>query len=463
MKRMLLAALFGAALTGASFAQTTPLTFTVTVRPAQPPTPALKYMLMPELKDMTKGNALLRYYKGFSTEWWGNINRQNAQWHENASKATEAPLDKLPAEYSFVKTWAMLKEVDRGARMDHCDWEFLENLRLDGFAALLPDVQGMRNFAMYLALRARYELADGDIDKCIYTLQTGFALAKHVGEGPTLIHMLVGVAISQVMAKQLDELIQHPKCPNLYWALARLPRPYIDLRKPFQGEMMITATLFPEFEELKRGPLPLDQAQKYMDEFIQRCRNWGIANISPKDVTLQALSVYPNAKAALVAGGRAQAEVDAMPVPQVLLLHSAEEHYRMRDELFKWAPLPYFEAYPGMNKVVESYQALKARGDVLQLVYELAPATQKVMHANVRADRRFAMLRVVEALRLYAAGHDGGLPAKLTDVTEVPIPLDPSTGRPFEYSVTGNKATITGPATGEAAYLAMVYEVTIKK
>src|SRR5260370_9289191 len=253
MKRILLAALLGAALGGSSVAhaqqQASPRT-AVSVSPAAQPTPALKYTLMPELKDFTSGNALLHYYKAFSKEWWSNISRQNVVWDENSDKAQVAPLDKMPAEYAFVKDWRMLREVDRGARTDHCDWELLDGLRKEGFGLLLPDLQGFREMVRFLALRARYELADGDFDKCIYTLQTGFALAKHVGEGPTLIHMLVGVAISQIMAKQLDELIQQPNCPNLYWALARLPRPYIDLRRPFQAAMMMTATPFPESEEL---------------------------------------------------------------------------------------------------------------------------------------------------------------------------------------------------------------------
>ncbi|MFL5340251.1 MAG: hypothetical protein ACJ8F7_08860 [Gemmataceae bacterium] len=465
MNLIIFAGLLGLALAAPALAQPAgPLTYSLTVHPAGPPTPALKYTLLPELKDVTKGNALLRYYKAYSTEWWASINRQPPKWHEAASDAQTAPLVKMPADYAFVKTWKMLNEVDRGARMDHCDWESLEDLKRDGFAYLLPDVQGMRSNAMWLALRARYELADGDIDRCIYTLQTGFALSKHVGEGPTLVHMLVGVAISQVMTRQLDELVQHPKCPNLYWALARLPRPYVDLRRPFQAEMMVSATIFPEIDELRRGPIPLDQAQKYLDEFVQRCKLWGIANLSPQELTVQALAIYPKAKAALVQAGRPQAEVDAMPVPQVLLLHSAEEFFRQRDELFKWAPLPFPEAYSGMVKMSREIRAAKARGDILPPAADLAPAVEKVMQANMRADRRFAMLRVVEAVRLYAADHDGRPPAKLADVTDVPIPTDPGTGKPFEYAVKGDHATITGPdPTGETPTLGMVYNVTLKK
>jgi hypothetical protein len=33
-------------------------------------------------------------------------------------------------------------------------------------------------------------------------------------------------------------------------------------------------------------------------------------------------------------------------------------------------------------------------------------------------------------------------------VTEVPIPIDPMTGQPFEYHVADGKATLTGPPPG---------------
>ena len=52
------------------------------------------------------------------------------------------------------------------------------------------------------------------------------------------------------------------------------------------------------------------------------------------------------------------------------------------------------------------------------------------------------MLRTVEALRMYAAGHDGQLPERLADVTEVPIPLNPITGAPFGYRKSGNTAVL---------------------
>ena len=57
-------------------------------------------------------------------------------------------------------------------------------------------------------------------------------------------------------------------------------------------------------------------------------------------------------------------------------------------------------------------------------------------------EREIALLRVVEALRLYGAAHDGQLPASFEEVTEVPIPVDPVWWRPFQYQLGQGTATL---------------------
>ena len=69
------------------------------------------------------------------------------------------------------------------------------------------------------------------------------------------------------------------------------------------------------------------------------------------------------------------------------------------------------------------------------------------------------VLRVFEALRLYAAGHDGKLPEALANVAEAPIPNDPVTGKAFEYEVKGAEATLKDSASETP----LTYTVTIRK
>ena len=71
------------------------------------------------------------------------------------------------------------------------------------------------------------------------------------------------------------------------------------------------------------------------------------------------------------------------------------------------------------------------------------PRLAKVFAARTRIDRRIAALRCVEAVRLYAAAHDGKLPSSLEEIKEAPLPIDPVTGKAFAYHVAGDHAFLT--------------------
>ena len=49
-----------------------------------------------------------------------------------------------------------------------------------------------------------------------------------------------------------------------------------------------------------------------------------------------AAKLYPEARRALIARGRPEAQVEAMPVIQVAALYSMEEYQRIRDGSYKW-------------------------------------------------------------------------------------------------------------------------------
>jgi hypothetical protein len=77
----------------------------------------------------------------------------------------------------------------------------------------------------------------------------------------------------------------------------------------------------------------------------------------------------------------------------------------------------------------------------------LLPAVSAAKAAEARSERDIAILRIFEAIRLYAAAHDGQLPEKLSDITEVPIPNDPIHGTAFIYNRidTDNTAILEAP------------------
>jgi hypothetical protein len=176
------------------------------------------------------------------------------------------------------------------------------------------------------------------------------------------------------------------------------------------------------------------------------------------------------AKRALVAAGRPREQVEKMPHVQVALLHSFAEYERMYEEALKWQTFPYAEAAPQLRAINDRQKTeLKKATDrpVFDLASFMLPAMQKVFAARARTDRKFAALRCVEAVRLYAAAHSGKLPPSLAAIKEVPVPSDPMTGKPFEYKVIGEgKATLDGPAPDDLKknpVFGLKYELTIRR
>ena len=76
-------------------------TIRLTVPPAKPPSPALRYPLLPELRDRTPGNAAQLYYRAYSPEWLTHRRPENAKafdaWDGRAGKPPR-PTDHVDGE-----------------------------------------------------------------------------------------------------------------------------------------------------------------------------------------------------------------------------------------------------------------------------------------------------------------------------------------------------------------------------
>jgi hypothetical protein len=424
----------------------------LTIRPQSEPVPALKYRLLPEVRDLHTGNAALHYQRAHSPEWIGSVRR-----HPDYRKMhdwLELPLKEMPLVKvrSLLPTQALL-EVDLGARRDHCDWQLLERLRKDGIMMLIPDVQMFREYGVLLALRARLEMVEGKFEKAAYSMQTGFALARHLDESPTLIAGLVGLAIANITCNQVEAMIQLPDAPNQYWALTDLPRPFMSLRTGFQSEKIAIDSLFPELREAlnnpKSGPMSAQRIQESLNNLAL------IAALSDGEsrqgmrfgAAVMAAKIFPVAKKYLIEKGRTSDQVDALPVIQVALMYALAQYDAHFDHMYKWQNVPFWEMEPGMNKafkkVAESRAKIMSTGGI-PLAELLLPAVQRVFITRTKFDRRIAALRCVEAIRLYAAANQGKLPDSLSDIKEVPIPIDPITGKNFEYRLEKGTAILIG-------------------
>jgi hypothetical protein len=88
----------------------------------------------------------------------------------------------------------------------------------------------------------------------------------------------------------------------------------------------------------------------------------------------------------------------------------------------------------------------------------------RVRSISKRLDNSLNGLQCVEAIRHYAATHNGQLPQVLGDIKDVKIPTDVMSGKTFEYSRTSTGAVIKSvmPEGGRPKNI-VHYEIVLKK
>lgn len=421
----------------------------LTVQAMPAPKPALRYQLLPEIKERNPGNPVQGYLRCFPEHQSFFLDREVCQ---PGGKLQLAPLREPPAqEVEFGA--AALREADRAARLDKPDWQILLQLKTEGVGLLLPDLQPMRNLANGLKGRFRSELALHRFDDAIRTAKTMFALSRHVGEHPTLIGDLVAIAVAYTTIEPLQEMLEQSGCPNLYWALTNLPSPLVSLEKGLEGERIFIAAEFVDLDD--KAPMSQEQLKKLIKHIddalnIRSARDWVEARIKDEGLVRAA-------RRRLVEVGFPEERLLRFPAEQVILLDEMREYEARRDDAAKLMTLPHWqiEALTGPDLPKKEPALFDAAQSALLRVHRV----------QGRLEQRIALLRHVEALRIYAAEHDGKLPEKLSDVT-VPLPPDPFTGKPFHYHVDGTTAHLRGtPPRGEekTPNFNIHYEVTIQK
>jgi hypothetical protein len=436
----------------------------LTLTPAGAPTPALKYHLLPWVSELQPGNGAVFYQRAHSPEWIQPLTRL-ADYNQLYDLLEQPWQSELASKLQPFAATAALRELDHGARCEYVDWQLTSRLREDNYSLLIPDVQAMRTLAQFLSARLRLEIHRGEIDKAVASLQTGLALSRDLAQTPLLISCLVGFASAHFMLNRVEELIQLPNTPSLYWAFTELPEGIFDLRRGLQGERLSVDGLFPEIRQALLEKQPTAISPAVMRQRLEKFDVFGDRTPAVGYAAIVAV-IYPQARAHFLQQGRSAEQLDALPVTQVVLMYELADYDRWMDEYLKNASLPYWQARPRFNKMHEDLRAARTgqTGGSL-LTRTLLPAIHNVMLSQARIQRRFALLRTVEALRLHAAAHAGKLPETLEEVNEVPLPLDPVTGKAFVYQrQSSQRATLDAlPPPGEEANEtnAARYEITL--
>ncbi|HTU93151.1 MAG TPA: hypothetical protein VMF69_23935 [Gemmataceae bacterium] len=408
---------------------------------------AFRYRLLPDPRDRTPGNAapLWRLASDAFREAEHKMTNQEWDW-------VGIPLDKLPRKevHDVLNRYtAAFRLARQAACREHCDWE-LPPLTFQSIQVYLPmaHLQRCREVANLLSIQFRLQLVEGRFDDAAETLQTSFALARHLCEGNMLIEILVGIAIDAIMFNRVEEWVQTSGSPNLYWALTALPRPLGNIRHTVEYEMNSLYRSYPGLHRIHRETLTAQEADSLANEVLaisvkmlgEKAKEVGALE-KGKAAMLQA-TMYPQARKRLLAWGRSAKEIDAMPKAQVILLGYAGQWDRARDDMYKALIVPTWQGLPLMEAALKEH---RSTDNVLLTL--LLPTITKTWVASVRNERQLAGLRCAEALRLYAAAHEGKPPKKWSDITAVPLPIDPVAGKGFDgfYQVTDGRGILEIP------------------
>ncbi len=465
-------------------------TIRLAVTPAVEPLPALKYQLLPKYIDRRPGNAALRYAKAMldyrpdattdtQIDNWLKLTFAEFTERETFSviRGTRAVFKTEDAARTANMTY-VFDDLRSASRLESCDWEMPIRDQLV-FTIKLPEVQEMRRLGRYVALRARTQLAEKNFDEAVESLGVGYAMARHVSQGPTLINGLVGVAIAAMMDRVALDFSQVPGAPSLYWAHAFQPRPLVDPRPGLEGEMVALHLSFPALQPAKRTDEEWKvTAHRLAKEFIDlsgmlanegQSKEWWSTLRGQVTLMTQVAARRDGLRAFLERCGFDQKEAAGMSDAQLFIEFSRLKYEDLRDDMFRWIMLPYPEARRGIEAAEQRLAKAKSGdGDdqeIIPFAALLLPAVAQVSKSYARGERRLDVLRIVEGLRLHAAKNDGRLPKSLADVQIVPLPkVDAVTGRPFEYSLKNDMAVLTLPEErGTGSKDALTYEITVAK
>jgi len=446
----------------------------LTLSPKKECKPALRYRLIADGFDLLDENSAIYYLKalGFLEQRQSLelLMKERAQLRKTAEESgklieslppivwenqtpAELPLDKVKEHLSRTKFQTPI--LAEAAKRKHFSMD--RNIRSvdDPAMYLLPEIQSMRELARAQSLRCRFAIAEGRIEDAFTILGQQFALARHLDQDSFLVSALVGSAIAVIAWEDSLHLLQHPECPNLYWAFASLPTPLIKMENAMDFERQFFFEQVKVMREVDETPRDASYWQAFIEKFEQQVRNleFPTADGSPDKqgmdrATIDAMITdsHAGAKKYLIEDlGMDRKIVEAYPKTQAVFLAMKRMFEYLRDEGFKWRFVPFATAYASAEyqKMDSDFREMTAKlgpaGDVRGM---LLSGFQSMFNVQQRIQVKIAMTQTIESLRDYAGTNEGKLPSSLTDL-RLPAPVDPFNGKPIQYELKDGYAVLS--------------------
>lgn len=425
--------------------------------PNAPAQPALKYQFMyDDLGDRLPGNAAILYLDSVL------LLGPSREAIDRADEAYAIDKEQFATLADSLELPSVMKELELAGRRTECDWQ--PPYREQGADTLLPHLEPMtRGIARLLWLRALRQTDEGNLDEAIKTIRLGYEMSDKMGREGILVSGLCALSVDSLMDDAVIHLMNHPNSPNLYWALSELPSRRTVFRRSLDGERQWALTSIPDLARVKAGE-QLSGADEWRAIFanVERIINLGNDGEKfhvPDPVKGASAETLKRARDNYAAAHKLTAAQAAEVEPISVL---GEYYYRQfeiaYDAWYKLRGLPY-PALLVKAKEFDAWAKKQKSEQPSNILVQTSPDMSMVVSKFAQYDRRLAALIAVEALRSYAAANNGKLPEHLEDVTETPIPPNPMTGLPFQYSATNGAAKISD-STSESP---LEFTVTVRK
>jgi len=398
--------------------------WTFTITPADEPRPALKYQLFPMYLDRKPGNAVLMidqamqmvprpegdnspgtYKDGDRIEVLRDMPLEQIRAPQPVIAGTKGAVNaamgivRYPIEgeiQDIVGAYSMsLDYMEVAAFRRDADWGLPYE---KGISMLMPSLSSIRQTTKVLALKARLEIAQGQYDQAVKTLETGYSVAEHVA-GPTLINSLITVAMEALLNQQLMTMVQQTDSPNMYWAMASLPRSMGKMEQAIEYERNWLYAQFPELKDYKN--LTPDQ-WRTMIRKVEALMRSGAVGDQPKLAIVGVVAANVGAgREYLAEHGYAAEQIKKMTPSQIVGLYFMDDWNYWWDQSYKWWLLPYGKSREGAAQTNKELQKRiqEVPGSLMAM---LMPSLAKARTLQARADRAVASLITVEAIRMYA-------------------------------------------------------------
>jgi hypothetical protein len=204
----------------------------LTIYPQKMLAEAGTYSLLPPQASLTDGNAVPLYDKAIKTLPGKAMDEQIGQW-------LKIPVEQLPAdqvEKVVTQYIESLKCVAKAVKCPECRWPPCKP------GMEVANSEEYRRLAFSIRLWARLELSNAEYEGAMLALQTGFAMARQIGQAPSPAQAQLGGLIGAAMCSEVERLVQIEGSPNLYAALASLPKPFVDIERAIESEKTVASS-----------------------------------------------------------------------------------------------------------------------------------------------------------------------------------------------------------------------------